>query len=201
MEVPGCPGRTTQAWGPSPAARSASETMAWRLYPEVLIAWALVPSTGWTGGSWVPLVLDAGAVAAVGMGLWAFRIARDRRMAEARVAESMEGASGMAPGTLNGPLELARGIPSGVSTELAERAAADALDRLRSSKGGLEGVLGSDVRRWNQIGYRALAVVMPLLILAAVALGGCATGSGGQVSAEQEKRNEAAWKRAEAHGN
>ena len=45
------------------------------------------------------------------------------------------------------------------------------------------------------------AVIVCSLILAAVALGGCATGSGGQVSAEQEKRNEAAWKRAEAHGN
>jgi hypothetical protein len=75
----------------------------------------------------------------------------------------------MAPGTLSGPLELARGIPSGVSPELAERAAADALDRLRSASRGLEGALGSDVRRWNRTGYRALALVTPLLILATVA--------------------------------
>lgn len=45
------------------------------------------------------------------------------------------------------------------------------------------------------------AVMLFALVLAAVTLGGCAKGSGGWDSKSQEQQNEAAWKRAEAHGN
>jgi hypothetical protein len=40
------------------------------------------------------------------------------------------------------------------------------------------------------------------LVVAGVVLGGCATGdNSGANSSTKEERNEAAWKRAEAHGN
>ena len=44
-----------------------------------------------------------------------------------------------------------------------------------------------------------VVVIVCTLAAATVVLGGCATGSG--VSGSQEAQNEAAWKRAEAHGN
>jgi hypothetical protein len=47
-----------------------------------------------------------------------------------------------------------------------------------------------------------IGIVICSLVIASVTLGGCATGSStGSSASSQEQRNEAAWKRAEAHGN
>ncbi len=46
-----------------------------------------------------------------------------------------------------------------------------------------------------------IGIVICSLVIAGVTLGGCATGSStGSSASSQEQRNEAAWKRAEAHG-
>jgi hypothetical protein len=141
-----------------------------------VMAWLLADARGWRAGSPVPLLLDAGMVAWLGLGVWAFRRWVDRRLDEEGVAKTIERAAQLAPGEVRGPLELSRSVPKGVSAALAESAARGVAARLDAhADEWLSGDLGSVVRLWQRRGWGAvLGVTVSLVVL--IALGPARAG-------------------------
>ena len=138
----------------------------------LVLAWMAVAPEGWRQGTWAPVLID-GLIVGLCVSSWLVH----RRLAgswlrERNVANDIEREVGMAPGILRGSLELARTLPSGVSTSLADRAAQDALGYLGGERRDLAGRMTREVRRWIQRGGLGLMVLIPLVIvLTAVAPG------------------------------
>jgi hypothetical protein len=92
----------------------------------------------------------------------------EKWLREPNVASSIEREVGMAPGVLRGSLELARALPPGVSSDLADRAAQNALGRLRGERRDLAGRMTHEVGRWRRRGVLGLVLLMPLVIVLTV---------------------------------
>jgi hypothetical protein len=135
----------------------------------LLAAWIWAGPEGWRAGSAGPLVLDAlfGVILVTG-GWWLVRRRRDA-LAERRVARGMEQAAGLPGGSVVGSIELSRGVPPGVSPSLADHAQRSLAARLDLPAPTLAGHEGRTLAKWSRGGLRALALLLPLLVLAWVA--------------------------------
>ena len=71
----------------------------------------------------------------------------------------------MAPGVLRGSLELARTLPPGVSSGLADRAAQNALGHLGGAHRDLAGRMTHEVGRWMRRGGLGLILLVPLVVV------------------------------------
>ena len=132
------------------------------------LAWLLVAPDGWRQGTAAPLLIDT-LVAGLFGGAWlAHRWLAGSWLCEPNVASSIEQRVGMAPGVLRGSLELARTVPAGVSSRLADRAAQDALARLRGEHRDLAGRMAHEVGRWMRRGVLGLTVLFPLVVVLTV---------------------------------
>ena len=132
-------------------------------------AWILAGASGWRAGSVLPLVLDLGLVAWLGLGAFAAHRLVDRWLAEDRLAGSIERAALLRTGEVRGPLELARGLPEGVSSALAERASERAAARLHGRPDReLAGEMGLSVALWTRRGWGALLGATLVLVMLAV---------------------------------
>ena len=131
----------------------------------LVLTWILAGPVGWMQGTAGPLLLDAtlGGLLAAAVALYSMASARWVR--ERRLADAVEDVTGLASGTLLGSLELARGLPQGVSASLSERAQRRVLNQLEGSDGYLSGRMGVQARRWLRNGFGGLAVVAPLIVL------------------------------------
>lgn len=133
------------------------------------LAWVLSGPEGWRQGSDVPFVLDLVVVVFVAAGYLLTRAGARRWFDEAPLSSAIEGAAGLAEGTVRGSLELSRAVPRGVSPSLVTRAAARTVERLNRSVDELSGALGASVRSWAVRGSgaaTALAVVLVVLTVA-----------------------------------
>ena len=129
------------------------------------LAWLAVAPEGWRQGTSAPLLIDALVV-----GLCASAWLVHRRLAgswlrERNLASSIEQEVGMAPGVLRGSLELARTLPPGVSSGLADRAAQNALGHLRGAHRDLAGRMTHEVGRWMRRGGLGLILLVPLVVV------------------------------------
>ncbi len=133
----------------------------------LILAWILVGPEGWRQGSGVPLALDLVVLGSVGGLVVALTRSRRGWMREARVAAAMEDAVGLAPGTVVGSLELARGLPRGVSPSLAREAEGAVVRRLSGPEARLAGTLASRTSRWIRGGTGVLVILAVALSAAA----------------------------------
>ncbi len=132
-------------------------------------AWWLAGPEGWRQGSPVPLVLDMSVLVIVaGLVGWLRRGERSW-LAENRVARSMEGAAGLGAGAVEGALQLARGVPPGVSGSLAVLAERSVAGRLELPSERLSGGLGVRARGWVRRAAVAAALLAPVVTLLALA--------------------------------
>jgi len=132
------------------------------------LAWLAVAPEGWRQGTSAPLLID---VLVVGICVSAWLVHRRLTgswLREPNVARSIEREVGMAPGVLRGSLELARTLPPGVSPGLADRAAQDALGRLRAEERNLAGRMTHEVGRWMRRGGLGLGLLLPLVVVLTV---------------------------------
>ncbi|MEC9241840.1 MAG: hypothetical protein VYA48_04215, partial [Gemmatimonadota bacterium] len=111
------------------------------------LAWVVVAPEGWRQGTSVPLLIDVLVV-----GMWVSGWLVHRRLSgswlrERNVANSIEQEVGMAPGVLRGSLGLARALPPGVSSGLADQAAQDALGQLGGEHRDVAGRMTREVGR------------------------------------------------------
>jgi hypothetical protein len=138
------------------------------LVGALALAWVAMAPEGWRQGTSAPLLIDA-----LILGLCVSSWIVHQRLAgswlrERNVANDIEREVGMAPGVLGGSLELARTLPSGVSSSLADRAAQNALTYLRGERRDLAGRMIRKVRWWIRHGGLGLGVLMPLVIVLTV---------------------------------
>ena len=146
--------------------------LAAALAGALVLAWVAVAPEGWRQGTLAPLLIDGLIV-----GLCVYSWLVHRRLAgswlrERNITNDIEREVGMAPGVLRGSLELARTLPSGVSSSLADQAAHNALGYLQGERRDLAGRMTRDVGRWMRRGGLGLVFLMPLVIvLTAVAPG------------------------------
>jgi hypothetical protein len=146
-------------------------------------AWLLAGPGGWRQGSAAPLLLDLGALLAVGVVVQGARTRVRRRLGEAPVARAMEESVGLRAGLVQGALELHRSLPAGVSGVLVERAAAQAVDVLQGTPAALAGALGGAAGRWvRRGGLAAGAAALALALLAVAAPGRAALAWSGLAS-------------------
>ncbi|MEJ2202822.1 MAG: hypothetical protein P8170_01795 [Gemmatimonadota bacterium] len=132
----------------------------------LLVSWVLAGPDGWRQGSNLPLALDAFLLVGLGTALWGVRRGARRWFTDSRLAQAMEGASGLRAGEVRGSLELCAEVPSGVSVSLAGLAADRVSDGLGGSPAELGGSMSWSVRRWTAHGARvltALALVLGFL--------------------------------------
>ena len=144
----------------------------WATVPVAIIltlAWWLAGAAGWRQGSAAPLILDGLAIVAVASLVASLLRIRRRWLAEARVAETMEEAAGLARGMVRGSLQLSRSVPPGVSAALARRAEARVAGRLTSPASVLAGSLHRRSGRWMRLGAGALVLASVPVISAWVA--------------------------------
>ena len=132
------------------------------------LAWVAVAPEGWRQGTSVPLLIDV-----LVLGLCASAWLVHRRLAgswlgERNLASSIEQEVGMAAGVLRGSLELARTLPPGVSSGLADRAAQNALGHLGGEDRDLAGRMTHEVGRWMRRGGLGIVVLMPLVMVLTV---------------------------------
>ena len=127
------------------------------------LAWVAVSPEGWRQGTSAPLLIDALIVGLCVSSWLVHRTLVGSWLRERNVANNIEREVGMAPGVLRGSLELARTLPSGVSSSLADRAAQDALRYLDGERRDLAGRMTHEVRRWMGRGGLGLMVLMPLV--------------------------------------
>ena len=132
------------------------------------LAWLAVAPEGWRQGTSAPLLIDVLVVAMFTFGWLVHRRLARSWLRERNVASSIEQEVGMAPGILRGSLELARTLPPGVSSGLADQAAQDALGHLGGEHRNLAGRMTHEVRRWMRGGGLGLAVLMPLVVVLTV---------------------------------
>ena len=98
------------------------------------LTWLVAAPDGWRQGTAAPLLIDALIVGVFASAWLVYRRLRGSWLRERNVASSIEREVGMAPGVLKGSLELARTLPAGVSSDLADQAARDALGHLRGEQ-------------------------------------------------------------------
>ena len=130
----------------------------------LVVAW-LLAGRGWQQGTPVPLIID---LALIGVGILAWLAQRHvgrRWLRERNLAGSMEETAGLAPGILQGSLELSRSLPAGVSSSLAVSAAERALGDLKGPHPTLAGRMASEAGRWVRRGVVGLTVMVPLVIV------------------------------------
>ena len=132
------------------------------------LAWLAVAPEGWRQGTSAPLLIDVLVMAMFTFGWLVHRRLARSWLRERNVASSIEQEVGMAPGILRGSLELARTLPPGVSSGLADQAAQDALGHLGGEHRNLAGRMTHEVRRWMRGGGLGLAVLMPLVVVLTV---------------------------------
>ena len=136
------------------------------------LAWLVVAPEGWRQGTSAPLLIDVLVVGMCVSGWLVHRRLAGSWLRERNVANSIEQEVGMAPGVLRGSLELARTLPPGVSSGLADQAAQDALGQLGGEHRDLAGRMTREVGRWMRRGGLGLTVLMPLVaVLTVVAPG------------------------------
>jgi hypothetical protein len=116
----------------------------------------------------VPLLIDLLVVGMCVSGWFVHRRLAGSWLRERNVANSIEQEVGMAPGILRGSLELARTLPPGVSSGLADRAAQDALEHLEGEHGDLAGRMTHEVGRWMRRGGLGFILLMPLIVVLTV---------------------------------
>ncbi len=168
----------------SPSARQLTETVSWvreHLWKRTAFAvtlwvaagvalvltaaWLAVGREGWRPGSNVPALFDLVILACVAGGIVVLRLGTRRWFGEGPLARAIERATGLGAGIVRGSLELARGVPGGVSDALA----ASAVARTASGLAGraaedLAGDLGRRVASWTRRGMIALAVSVVVLV-------------------------------------
>ena len=132
------------------------------------LAWVVVAPEGWRQGTSVPLLIDLLVVGMCVSGWFVHRRLAGSWLRERNVANSIEQEVGMAPGILRGSLELARTLPPGVSSGLADRAAQDALEHLEGEHGDLAGRMTHEVGRWMRRGGLGFMLLMPLIVVLTV---------------------------------
>ena len=132
------------------------------------LAWVAMAPEGWRQGTSVPLLIDVLAVGMFAAGWLMHRRVAGSWLRERNVASSIEQEVRMAPGVLRGSLELARTLPPGVSSGLADRAAQNALGHLRGEHRDLAGRMTHEVGRWMRRGGLGLALLMPLVVVLTV---------------------------------
>ena len=132
------------------------------------LAWVAMAPEGWRQGTSVPLLIDVLAVGMFAAGWLVHRRVAGSWLRERNVANSIEQEVRMAPGVLRGSLELARTLPPGVSSGLADRAAQNALGHLRGERRDLAGRMTHEVGRWMRRGGLGLALLMPLVVVLTV---------------------------------
>ncbi|MFV2006246.1 MAG: hypothetical protein ACC667_02310 [Longimicrobiales bacterium] len=135
----------------------------------LVLTWILAGPAGWTQGTAGPLMLDAALVSLLAVAAALYALAPARWVRERRLADAVEDAASLTAGTLLGSLELARGLPVGVSASLSERAQRRVLDRLEGSDADLAGHLGARVRHWLRNGLGGVAVMGPLVVILTLA--------------------------------
>ncbi len=131
----------------------------------LVLAWVAMAPEGWRQGTLAPLLIDALIVGLCVSSWLVYRRLAGSWLRERNVANDIELEVGMAPGILRGSLELARTLPSGVSSSLADRAAQNALAYLHGERRDLAGRMTHEVRRWMRRGGLGLMVLLPLVIV------------------------------------
>ena len=132
------------------------------------LAWVAVAPEGWRQGTSAPLLIDL-LVVGLFTSVWlVYRRLAGSWLGERNLASSIEQEVGMAPGVLRGSLELARTLPPGVSSRLADRAAQNALAHLRGANRDLAGRMTHEVGRWMRRGGLGLILLMPLVVVLTV---------------------------------
>ena len=129
------------------------------------LAWLIVAPEGWRQGTPVPLLIDVVVVGLCAGAWWVHRRLAGSWLREPNVANSIEHEVGMAPGVLRGSLELARTLPVGVSSGLADQAAQNAVGRLRGEHRVLAGRMTHEVGHWIRRGVLGLVVLMPMVLV------------------------------------
>ena len=132
------------------------------------LAWLAVAPEGWRQGTSAPLLIDVLVVAMFASAWLVHRRLTGSWLRERNVASSIEQEVGMAPGVLRGSLELARTMPAGVSSGLADQAAQKALGRLGGEHRDLAGRMTREVGRWMRRGGLGLMVLLPLVVVLTV---------------------------------
>ncbi len=134
----------------------------------LILAWLMVAPDGWRQGTVLPLAIDL-ALFSFGLLAWtAHRKIRTLWLREPNLTACMEESAGLAPGVLQGSLELARALPPGVSSALATQAAEEALTDLRGPRPRLAGRLAGEATGWIRRGTLGLAVLVPAVTLLTV---------------------------------
>ena len=132
------------------------------------LAWLVVAPDGWRQGTATPLFIDALVVGLCVCAWLAHRRFAGSWLREHNLASSIEQVVGMAPGVLRGSLELARTVPPGVSSGLADRAAQNALGHLRGRHRDLAGRMAHEVGWWMRRGGVGFVALMPLVVVLTV---------------------------------
>ncbi len=134
----------------------------------LILAWLVAAPDGWRQGTAMPLIID---LALVGLGVlaWtAYRRIGTLWLREPNLTASMEESAGLAPGVLQGSLELARALPPGVSSALAFQAAEAALTDLKGPRPRLAGRLAAEAARWTRRAAMGLVLLVPTVALLTV---------------------------------
>ena len=127
----------------------------------LILAWLVVAPEGWRQGTAMPLAIDL-ALASFGMVAWAaYRKMGTLWLREPNLTASMEESAGLAPGVLQGSLELARALPGGVSSALAVQAAEEALADLKGPRPRLAGRMAGEATGWIRRGTLGLVLLVP----------------------------------------
>ena len=135
----------------------------------LIAAWVVAAPDGWRQGTALPLLID---LTLVGLGVvaWiAYRRADRLWLREPNLTASVEESAGLAPGVLQGSLELVRNLPPGVSSALALQAAEAALTDIGPLRPRLAGRLWQEAARWIQRARVGLAVLVPTVVLLTIA--------------------------------
>ncbi len=135
----------------------------------LILAWAIAAPDGWRQGTAMPLVID---LVLVGLGVLAwmgYRRAGRFWLREPNLTASMEESAGLAPGVLQGSLELARDLPPGVSSALALQAAEAALTGLGPPRPRLGGRLAREAAGWIRRARVGLALLVPTVVVLTLA--------------------------------
>ena len=131
----------------------------------LILAWLVAAPNGWQQGTILPLTIDLGLLS-LGVLAWTgYRQVRTLWLREPNLTASMEESAGLAPGVLQGSLELARTLPPGVSSALAAQAAEETLTDLHGPRPRLAGRLGGEAQGWIRRGTVGLAVLVPMVVL------------------------------------
>ena len=134
----------------------------------LLLAWLMAGGDGWGPRTPLPLLLDVVLIAALGAGVVLLRRRRDDLLREPRVSAEMEGATGLAPGVVQGALELSRDLPHGVSTALVGKMQRTTIARLDLPVEALAGRMGEDFAAGTRKALRVLMLAAPLVVLVGV---------------------------------